>query len=164
MERDAQLSACGIYRYHLWRRWAPDGQVLLWILLNPSTADAVQDDPTIVRCIRFAERWGYGAIQVVNLFALRATDPRALYTATDPVGPQNDAITEKAIRTADGLLCAWGNHGQFNDRGERMREMLSRHQRPARILGLTRLGQPLHPLYMAYSAPTRCWDFNGPGA
>lgn len=160
MERDAQMSACGTYRYDLWRRWVPDGRVLLWILLNPSTADAVQDDPTIVRCIRFAARWGYGAIRVINLFALRATDPRELYAAADPVGPQNDAIAEKALPAADGVICAWGNHGQLNDRGARVQEMLSRHRCDPRILGVTRLGQPMHPLYIAYSAPRRSWDIN----
>lgn len=162
MERDAQMSPCGAYRYDLWRRWKPGDPVLLWILLNPSTADADQDDPTMVRCIRFAERWGYGAIRVVNLFALRATDPRDLYNAADPIGPHNDAIIRESLQAVDGMICAWGNYGQLHGRGLIVRDMLRLNRCEPHILGLTRRGEPMHPLYVGYSAATSFWLMNAP--
>jgi hypothetical protein len=160
MDRDAQISPCGAYRYDLWRRWEPGGPVLLWILLNPSSADADRDDPTMVRCIRFAARWDYGAMRVVNLFGLRATEPRDLYTAEDPVGLHNDAIIAEALQAADRLICAWGNHGQLYGRGLTVRDILRRNMCEPRILGLTRLGEPMHPLYVGYSAGTSLWRMN----
>lgn len=86
----AGISECGTYRYWLCREWSPGLDSLVWLMLNPSTADATQDDPTIRRCMGFARRWGYGGITVVNLYAYRATNPRDLLTAADPVGPEND--------------------------------------------------------------------------
>src|SRR5882724_4976365 len=85
----AVLSDCERYRYALWRRWA-ERPAVLFVGLNPSTADALQDDPTIRRCIRFAKAWGYGALYMGNLFAFRATDPRAMKAEADAVGPDND--------------------------------------------------------------------------
>ncbi|WP_367991031.1 DUF1643 domain-containing protein [Spiribacter pallidus] len=160
MERAARMSPCAAYRYDLWRRWELRGPVLLWILLNPSTADADRDDATTVRCIRFAARWGYGAIRVVNLFGMRATDPRHLYKVQHPTGRQNDETIREALQTADGLVCAWGNNGRLNGRGLTVRDMLRRNRCEPHIFGLTRLGEPTHPLYVGYSAVTHLWRIN----
>ena len=105
--RRAVLSECGSYRYALTREWA-DGKCVAWLMLNPSTADADIDDPTIRRCIGFARQWGYGRLVVVNLFALRATDPRVLVRNADPVGSKNDFYIAKAMKEAQEVICAWG--------------------------------------------------------
>lgn len=108
--RGATLSPCGTYRYDLWRRWGP-GPVLWWVMLNPSTADADADDATVRRCIGFARREGYAGIGVRNLFALRATNPRDLVEASDPVGPWNDESMEGLCdepALAPVVVAAWG--------------------------------------------------------
>ena len=133
------------YRYRLWRRWDRSRPVVAFVMLNPSTADARRDDPTIRRCMGFAERWGYGGIEVVNLFGLRASDPRTLRAARDPVGPRNDTHLRRAVRRARLVVAAWGA-----DRAARSRERaLSGRLSPrARCLGTTRSGAPRHPLYL----------------
>lgn len=116
-------------------------------MLNPSTADARTDDPTIRRCMDFARRWGYAQLRVVNLFALRATDPRALgrvRPAGRAVGPRNDTVLRREVRKADTVVAAWGAHGTLHDRAARVRALLPE----ARwlCLGTTKAGQPRHPL------------------
>lgn len=106
--RGALISECGLYRYRLWRRWGI-GPHATWIMLNPSTADADLDDPTIRRCIGFARAWGFSAIEVVNLFALRATNPRELGRSADPIGPDNDRHLSEAGRAAELRIAAWGH-------------------------------------------------------
>ena len=109
----------GQYRYLLWRYWG-EAKRLVWVLLNPSTADARQDDPTIRRCVGFAKGWGYDGIQVVNLFAYRATDPRELKAVVDPVGPRNDEFIERAARGHEMVVVAWGANGGLHGRGATM--------------------------------------------
>lgn len=148
MERGAEISDCGRYRTRLWRRWdSRKGRVLV-IMLNPSTADASQDDPTIRRCIRFAIRWECGCLEVRNLFALRATDPRELLAVADPVGPNNLCL----VRSDDHfekVVAAWGNHGRHLGRGAAVISDLSSRGLPLCHLGLTKLGEPRHPLYVS---------------
>jgi len=127
------------YRYRLWRRWDRGRPVVAFVMLNPSTADARRDDPTIRRCVGFAQRWGYGGIEVVNLYAYRATDPRALRTVRDPVGPGNRRHMRRALRRAALVVLAWG----ANAHGDRLTGVGQAH-----CLGLTRAGQPRHPLYL----------------
>lgn len=127
------------YRYRLWRRWDRARPVVVFVMLNPSTADARHDDPTIRRCIGFARRWGYGGIEVVNLFGYRATDPRALRIVRDPVGPGNWRHIRRALRQAALVILAWGAHAH----GDRLTRVAR-----AQCLGLTRAGQPRHPLYL----------------
>jgi hypothetical protein len=155
VNRDALLSADGRYRYQLMRSWG-DGPWLTFVMLNPSTADALVDDPTIRRCIAFAEAWGYGGLIVVNLFALRATDPRELLTAVDPVGHENDWHIADAVEQTDLVVAAWGASipRQHGKRPAAVRELLG----DAHHLGLTAAGHPRHPLYLrADTRPTR-WE------
>ena len=137
--RGATFSADRRYRYRLWRRWDGARPVVAFVMLNPSTADARRDDPTIRRCIGFAKSWGFGGVEVVNLFAYRTTDPGELRRVADPVGADNDRHIQSAIARADLVVLAWGARA-------RSRRLLSLPQ--ARCLGLTRAGQPRHPLYL----------------
>jgi len=138
----------GRYRYSLSRVWEPGLPAVCWIMLNPSRADALQNDPTIMRCVGFSHRWGFGGLVVVNLFALVATYPAELYRATEAVGLRNDAAIEEAIRCRP-VICAWGNVPQFAaSRVHRVRAILARTWTRASCLGLTRFGNPRHPLYV----------------
>ena len=145
----ATLSADRAYRYLLTRRWG-DGPAMTWIMLNPSTADASDDDPTIRRCIGFARREGCAAIQVVNLFALRAADPRELRASPDPVGPGNDGFL-LARPAAACIVAAWGASGNFLGRSRKVRVMLG--GTALLCLGLTSAGEPRHPLYSRSDTP-----------
>lgn len=140
MKKDAVLSACENYRYALWRIWDEQLPRVLFIGLNPSTADAEKDDPTIRRCISYARQWGYGGISVANLFAYRATYPSDLFIAPDPIGPQNDQWISELAAQACISVAFWGNHGAFSDRHLAVRSLLpSLH-----CLRLTKQGQPHH--------------------
>ena len=143
----AYISADGLYRYDLLRQWGTDedGQVC-WVMLNPSTADATLDDPTIRRCVGFSMAWGFGSLIVVNLFAWRSTDPKALLSAPDPIGPENDACIERAVRNADLTVCAWGTKGGLLNRAAKVTQALSGHDLHA--LDITKDGHPKHPLYV----------------
>ncbi|MGO8269215.1 DUF1643 domain-containing protein [Rhizobium ruizarguesonis] len=143
----ADFSTCGAYRYRLERRWDADRAKVAFIMLNPSTADASEDDPTIRRCIRFAKDWGFSGLIVGNLFALRSTDPQALYSHPDPIGADNDKHLGAIARSAETIICAWGTHGALHDRGREVAEMLNDFNLAA--LKLTAKGHPGHPLYVA---------------
>lgn len=157
----ATLSPCGTYRYALTRDWYPkmpqheDGPTMrhvLWIMLNPSMADANDDDRTIRKCQKLSKAWGYNGITVANLFALRSTDPKALYRHPDPVGPANDEVIE-AFATALGtglVVVAWGQHGAYRNRGLIVLERLvAAGVQPMRLGPATKGGHPWHPLYRA---------------
>ena len=150
MIRRAVISEDGLYRYSLSRRWARAGDRLLWIMLNPSRADANVDDPTMRRCIGFSRAWGFAALEAVNLYALRTPDPGTLRRHTDPVGPANDAFIARGAQRAVLTILAWGAFPWARDRAERVRELLG--ARELRCLGLTQSGEPRHPLY----APASC--------
>jgi len=146
MTGGAAFSRDGRYRYRLWRRWDRSRPAIAFCMLNPSTADARRDDPTIRRCIAFARDWGYGGVEVVNIFALRATDPRALRSARDPVGPRNDAFMLRAAARSP-VVIAWGIHGALRDRGSTALRLFGPRARLL-ALGRTRSGAPRHPLYL----------------
>lgn len=151
MIKHATLSRCGTYRYWLERSWAETGRGFVnFVMLNPSTADAEKDDATIRKCIGFAQHWGYDGLHVVNLFALRSTDPTALYSHADPVGPENDLFIKAGKLSAEKTIVAWGTHGKIRGRGEKVLAMLD----PARTfrLGRNSDGSPKHPLYVPYAA------------
>lgn len=143
MIKDAQLSEDRVYRYALWRKWDARPQAM-FIGLNPSTADEVDDDPTIRRCVGFAKSWGYGGIIVANLFGFRATDPTELQKATDPVGPENDTWLCRLANDAGLVVAAWGDGGRFNDRGRTVMAMFS----DMHCIKINKSGQPAHPLYL----------------
>ena len=148
----AVYSACELYRHALHQRWGA-GPVLGWVMLNPSTATELQDDPTIARCVARARALGFGGIAVGNLFALRATDPLSLRRTADPVGAGADAALVQTLSGSAQIVCAWGNHGSFQGRSAQVLDLM----RPTGLglvhLGLTAQGQPRHPLYVAAAAP-----------
>ena len=153
MENDAELSPCGQYRYALTRQWA-EGPRVLFVMLNPSRADAVEDDPTIGRCVGFAKSWGFGSLAVGNLFAFRTPSPALLVQAHDPIGADNEHWLDKLQRAADLTVAAWGNHGSFRGRGKAVARTLS----SPHILRLNKTGEPAHPLYIpADTRPIR-WN------
>jgi hypothetical protein len=146
----AIYSPCGLYRYRLWREWGDGRRTLLWIMLNPSTADHLgNNDPTIERCERRAFAWGFDRVEIVNLFALRSPDPRILRKAPNPIGPENDRAILEAADEARTILCAWGALGALGSRASRVRALLG--DRPLSCLALTKSGEPAHPLYLPYA-------------
>ncbi|MEM1344033.1 MAG: DUF1643 domain-containing protein [Pseudomonadota bacterium] len=154
IDADATFSDCGLYRYSLSRQWDRLLPTAVFILLNPSTADARQDDPTVRRCRGFATRDGCGGLVMVNLFAYRATSPAEMMAADDPIGPDNDRYIADAIDDADGpVVCAWGNHGVFRSRDHQVATLSSCIDAPLFCLGLTKAGSPRHPLYLSADTP-----------
>lgn len=152
--KHALLSDDGLYRYALWRVWGTR-RTLRFVMLNPSTADATVDDPTIRRCIGFARREGYDSLTVLNLYAYRATDPKALLTCSDAVGPYNDlhlcGHLAEASMAGEPVVAAWGANAQ----PDRVRDVLAltEHKVDWRCLGTTKDGHPRHPLYVRGDQP-----------
>lgn len=148
---DALLSPDGRYRYWLTREWGP-GMRVCWVMLNPSTADASIDDPTIRRCIAFSKRWGFGSLIVVNLWAARATDPKALLALGDPVGPMNAEAIDLAVNGSALVILAWGAFAARMAAAERLRLHPEASAKaalvPVACLGRTKDGHPRHPLYV----------------
>ena len=139
------------YRYSLVRRKGGGGPGKRWVtfcMLNPSTADEKKNDPTVRRCIGYADRWGFDALTIVNIFALRSTDPKQLYKDDDPIGDANDRCIIRGCYDAEFVVCAWGAHGTFKNRGNDVIELLRRENYELRRLGLTKAKQPKHPLYL----------------
>lgn len=151
----AVISECGAYRYRLERQWDGDKPKVAFLMLNPSTADAIQDDPTIRRCIGFAKSWGFGGVIVGNLFALRSTDPKALYNHPDPIGPDNDQHILAIAKSSRKIVCAWGAHGSLHNRGREVAERLEFFDLVP--LKVTADGQPGHPLYLAADIQPRSY-------
>ncbi|MDG1065176.1 MAG: DUF1643 domain-containing protein [Luminiphilus sp.] len=147
MQRSAGLSRCKGYRYWLQRRWG-DGPEIIFVGLNPSTADAKADDPTLRRIIRFSDDWGYSAVTVINLFAWRGQHPRKLCTVQDPVGPRNNYWIKKLTQGIEPVVAAWGNGGSLQSRDQYLIEKIP----GLYCLGKTQQGHPRHPLY----APASC--------
>lgn len=139
----AVIDPTGRYRYRLTREWGP-GQAACFVMLNPSTADATVDDPTIRRCIGFAKSWGCGSLVVVNLFAYRTARPALMKLVSDPVGPENDQHIRAAVTAAAVVVAAWGVDGSYRARA---REVLPLLQAPF-CLGMTKAGAPRHPLFL----------------
>lgn len=154
---EAVYSDCSAYRYRLSRHWG-DGPGLLFVMLNPSTADELRNDPTVERCERRARALGVPGFCVMNLFAFRSTDPRGLRLPADPVGPENDALLQEAARQADTVLCAWGNHGAYLNRAAQVTAVLQTTGKPLFHLGLTKAGHPTHPLYRPFAQAPQRWD------
>ena len=153
MERYAYISECGKYRYLLKRVWEADRPQALFVMLNPSTADAEVDDATIRSCIRLCKSWGFGAFEVVNLFSWRATDPNELLNVDDPVGLANDIFVAKAVERCDLPICAWGAHGTAIPRANEVTNIITSRRPSAFCLGTTKAGAPKHPLYIKTGTP-----------
>jgi hypothetical protein len=148
-EPRAEFDETGRYRYVLRRRWGAEPRYVLWCALNPSTADAEQDDPTIRRELAFARAWGFQAFVKVNLFALRSTDPDVLRWHRDPIGPGNDAAIAQAAAGAALVVAAWGAFPLARKRAEAVLPLLGPE---VWCLGRTKDGAPRHPLYLPASA------------
>ena len=153
----AGYSDCERYRYLLTRTWDPGGDKALFVMLNPSTATELQNDPTVERCERRARALGFGAFRVCNIFAWRETDPAKMRRAADPVGPGNDRAITESCPWADRIICAWGAHGAHLDRGPEVERLMRATGRPLYHLGLTRAGHPRHPLYVGYATQPMPW-------
>ncbi|MEC3863347.1 DUF1643 domain-containing protein [Mesobacterium sp. TK19101] len=151
----ALFSDCGAYRYGLSRYWNRDAGTVLFVMLNPSTADHRRNDPTIARCENRARAMGFGTLLIANLFGFRATLPRDLKRAQDPFGPDNDALLRRWHRTADMTIAAWGVHGAFQ--GADVRGM-AQFTGPLHHLGLTKAGHPRHPLYVPNARKPILWE------
>lgn len=161
--RSAEISACGKYRYVLRRLLTgnPENErrKIAWIMLNPSTADATKDDPTIRRVVDFSRRWEFDDISVYNLFAYRATDPTALSKIDDPIGPENESYLDEIPPTVP-VVAAWGMKAPIEQYGfwiHKVMTALSCHRGGAYHLGLTTNGQPRHPLMLPKSTELQNW-------
>lgn len=144
ISQKARFSRCRLYRYSLERTWDSGAGRALFIGLNPSTADHKKDDPTIRRCVGFAKSWGYEAMEIVNLFAYRATLPTDLKQAAEPIGSANNSWIAKAIKQSDIVIACWGNDGGFLNRDK---QLLKRYPE-LHCLKMNSTEQPAHPLYM----------------
>lgn len=149
-ETGASFSECEQYRYSLWRVWDA-GPLVNYIMLNPSTADELANDPTIERCQRRAQQLGFGGLIVTNLFAYRATDPRDMKRCIDPIGAGNDDAIRESASESELIICGWGNHGTYLRRSAAVRQMLLDFC-PWKLayLKLGKTGEPCHPLYLPY--------------
>jgi len=157
---DAIISECGQYRYKLTRTWGEEKSAV-FVMLNPSTADASEDDATIRRCIGFAKKWHCGGLIVVNLFAYRATKPTELLSASDPQGPDNFVHVFNAAQGAQFIVCAWGAHSNLNGQDKKIIACMRRATNMAHLvcLGTTKYGHPKHPLYLPKDADIEFYDY-----
>jgi hypothetical protein len=166
MERGADISACGRYRYRLWRFWGGEAAVnlMVWVMLNPSTADDRIDDPTIRRCMSFARREGFNGIMVVNLFALRATDPDELMTTAWPLNDDMalEILEREVFNGAQNskVVFAWGAHKAvwLPESGLALRRLHKNVASNLWCLGRTKGGYPKHPLYLPNNTPMVMWS------
>ena len=156
-ERGAEISPCGAYRYRLWRYWSEAKARCTFVMLNPSTANETEDDPTIRRCIGFAQRRGYGGMEIVNLFALRATDPKMLMKHGAPSGgDRNDEAILSVVQKSDLTIVAWGEFGRLFNRAWTVRKLLKDYKLYA--LRVNASGQPAHPLYLPKNLTPVLWN------
>ena len=147
MNKDAVVSNNELYRYQLSRIWNSSLPMVMFICLNPSTADHNDDDPTILKCIKYAQNWGYGGLLIGNLFAYRATNPSEMKKVDDPVGPLNNHYLKLMSQQVIQIVCGWGNHGTFLDRDDEVRCMFDKLYALKRNVS----GTPSHPLYLKQS-------------
>lgn len=153
------ISPCGRYRYTLERSWAELPRYVLWLMLNPSTADGLKNDATIRRCVRYAKDWGFTGILVGNLYAYRATQPSDLFHTTEPVGPENDAAILDMVTRSQMIVCAWGQRGPLPQRRWNvLRDLGVPHYRQVRALRVNDNGEPGHPLRLPLGARPLEWD------
>ena len=135
------------YRYTLWRKWG-EGPVVHFVLLNPSTANEIDNDPTVERCERRARKWGFGGMNLTNVFAYRSTSPWELYKYYEPIGQPNSGYIYETAKRSNCTICGWGEHGRYKARHETMRALLGDF--PVYALKVNKSGIPSHPLYLNY--------------
>lgn len=161
MERSAVISPCGQYRYRLWRKWGESQRrPLLWVMLNPSTADGQVDDRTICRCIDFSKRFGYGSMWVGNMYGYRSTDPAVLarLDLLKGYGPHNARHLAEMAAESDRIVVAWGSHLMAAGESERFTRKILAHPGGLWCLGTSRAGAPRHPLYLAKDTPLQRYE------
>ena len=144
MKTDAIISEDKKYRYVLSRIWDESKPIVMIMGLNPSTADAMNDDPTITKCINFAKSWGYGGVYMLNLFAFRTSNPQTMLDADEPIGMENDKYLVEYSLKCDKVVCAWGNDGSYKNRSSEIKSKLGNLY----YLALNKSGEPSHPLYL----------------
>lgn len=155
----AVFSPCRRYRYHLWRRWDIQKPMIAFCMLNPSTADERENDPTVERCQRRAKMWDFGGVEVLNIFAYRSTDPRALVIVNDPFGPENLGTILRVASRVAMVVCAWGKHGHLRGAGQRTADLLrGEFPHKTHYLKLNGDGTPAHPLYLPYTLNPTKWS------
>ena len=154
IKKDAYISPCKKYRYWLSRKWNTDKGIILFIGLNPSTADDKRDDKTILRCIDFTRRWGYGGFYMVNLFALRSTYPRVLKKCADPQGEDNTKTIIALHILTDLTIAAWGTNGTLHNQDKMVKSLIS----PIYCMAKTKDGHPRHPLYLKSTCKPFLWS------
>lgn len=159
LSRTAVWSRCRAYRFQLVIRWQ-SGPLANWVMLNPSTADEYQNDPTVERVERRCREGGFGGVIVTNIFGYRSTAPQRLYELDDPIGRPNNRWILNSAREAVEVVCAWGTHGAHLGRGEQVRQLLTRAGIPLKVLHLTAGGEPVHPLYQPYTRQPRPWSLD----
>ena len=147
LESGAVFDVSGRYRYSLWRAWSAYNPRIVFILLNPSTADEQRNDPTIRRCIGFARAWKFGSVEVVNLFAYRATDAKELLKIVNPIGEENNCYLVQAVERCSTVVVGWGIRGTLLGRDSQVLSLLA-GRKDIFCLGITKDGQPRHPLYV----------------
>ena len=145
------------YRYSLTRIWNEEATKLHFVMLNPSTATEIQNDPTVERCERRARTLNFGAFRVTNIFAWRDTDPKKMKCAIEPIGLLNDDAILGGCNWGDCTIAAWGNHGIYLSRGFDVMELLRKSGKPIFHLGISKTGQPKHPLYISYEILPKIW-------
>ena len=150
MIRKAFISEDKLYRYLLYRRWSRGGE-LLWVMLNPSTADAEEDDATTRRCIALSSGWGFGAAVIVNLFGYISTDPKKLNSINDPVGPDNNSVLLDRLKKNNDCMVAWGSRPEIDLFQSRVKEISKHLPNTVMCLGLTKQNYPRHPLRVSSS-------------
>jgi len=162
VDTGAVFSPCEVYRYRLWRSWRlpwleGEGKRAAFIGLNPSTATETEDDPTIRRCIGFASRWGCDGMEMLNLYAIRSTDPRGVWMSSDPVGEETDHYLVEVASKAEVVVACWGAFPRAQWRAAEVVAMLAEAGVTVQALGVTKEGQPRHPLYIKNEAELRPW-------
>ncbi len=144
LDHGADFSKCRKYRYTLWRIWNLNKPKVMFIGLNPSTADEINNDPTVTRCINYSKLWGYGGMYMMNIFAFRTTYPSELKKSTNPIGIDNDYWIKKVSKSVDKCIGAWGNDGDFLDRSKEIIKLIPQLY----CLKINNSGEPSHPLYL----------------
>ena len=161
IDRKCEFSPDRLHRYTLWREWDMFNRerFVQFVGLNPSTADEVQNDPTIRRCMDFAQSWGYGAMCMTNLFAFRATLPQVMKDYADPVGPDNLEWILRVAKEASLIVAAWGLDGEFKHQGRKVSAMLGLEDIKVHCIAFTKSGFPKHPLYIPGSEQPKPYNF-----